>query len=63
MQGTLGSEGLREGSTTITLVVVVDMVAEQPARTLWRERRKEKRERKEKVERQKSEKRKKLELH
>lgn len=34
VQGTLGSEGLWEGTAAIALVVVVDMVAEQPARTL-----------------------------
>lgn len=39
MQRTLGSEGLWEGPATITLVVVVDMVAKQPTRTLWNERR------------------------
>lgn len=36
VQGTLGSEGLREGSAAVALVVVVDVVAEQPTRTLWR---------------------------
>ena len=39
VQGTLGSEGLWEGHTAIALVVVVDMVAEQPTRSLWNERR------------------------
>lgn len=36
VQGTLGSERLWEGPAAISLVVVVDMVAEQPARTLWK---------------------------
>ncbi len=39
VQGTLGSEGLWEGTAAIALVVVVDVVAEQPTRTLWGERR------------------------
>lgn len=38
VQGTLSSEGLWEGPTTITLVVVVDVVAEQPTRPLWGQR-------------------------
>lgn len=42
VQGTLGSEGLWEGTAAIALVVVVDVVAEQPTRTLWGERRKRK---------------------
>lgn len=39
VQRTLSSEGLWEGPTTITLVVVVDMVAKQPACSLWSQRR------------------------
>jgi len=39
VQRTLGSEGLWEGGAAITLVGVVDVVAEQPTRTLWGERR------------------------
>lgn len=39
VQGTLSSEGLWEGTAAIALVVVVDMVAEQPTCTLWGERR------------------------
>lgn len=39
VQGTLGSEGLREGTAAVALVVVVDVVAEQAARTLRGERR------------------------
>lgn len=31
VQGTLGSEGLWEGRAAIALVVVVDVVAKQPA--------------------------------
>lgn len=38
VQRTLSSEGLWEGPTTITLVVVVDVVAEQPTRPLWCQR-------------------------
>lgn len=34
VQGTLDSEGLWEGTAAIALVVVVDVVAEQPARAL-----------------------------
>lgn len=39
VQGTLSGEGLREGSAAVALVVVVDVVAEQAARTLWGGRR------------------------
>lgn len=42
VQGTLSSEGLWEGTAAIALVIVVDMVAEQPARALWGERRERK---------------------
>lgn len=34
VQGTLSSEGLWEGPAAVTLVVVVDVVAEQPTRPL-----------------------------
>ena len=34
VQRTLSSEGLWEGTSAVTLVVVVDVVAEQPTRTL-----------------------------
>lgn len=34
VQGTLGSERLREGTAAITLVIVVDVVTEQPTRSL-----------------------------
>lgn len=39
VQGTLRSEGLWKRTAAITLVVVVDVVAEQPACTLWGESR------------------------
>lgn len=39
MQWALGSEGLWEGCAAITLIVVVDVIAKQPTRSLWRERR------------------------
>lgn len=39
MQRALGSEGLWEGCTAITLIVVVDVIAKQPTRTLLHERR------------------------
>lgn len=42
VQGTLSGEGLWEGTAAIALVIVVDMVAEQPARALWGERRERK---------------------
>lgn len=42
VQGTLGSEGLWEGTAAIALVVVVDVVAEQPTCTLWGKMRKRK---------------------
>lgn len=38
VQGTLGGEGLREGTAAIALVVVVDVVAKQPACPLKGER-------------------------
>lgn len=34
VQGTLGSERLREGTAAITLVIVVDVVTEQSTRSL-----------------------------
>lgn len=39
VQGTLSGEGLWEGTAAIALIVVVDVVAEQPTCTLWGERR------------------------
>lgn len=39
VQGTLSGEGLWEGTAAIALVIVVDMVAEQPTGTLWGENR------------------------
>lgn len=34
VQGTLSREGLREGTAAVALVIVVDVVAEQPTGTL-----------------------------
>lgn len=38
VQRPLGGEGLREGAAAVALVVVVDVVAEEAACTLWEER-------------------------
>ena len=35
VQGTLCGEGLREGAAAVALVVVVDVVTEETARSLW----------------------------